>query len=170
MLTITERVAGEGPFDDRLVLPFDRRQKSRLRVTLESGKEAALNVERGAVLRGGDRLKASDGRVVLVVAAKEPVTLVTAADQRTLMRAAYHLGNRHIPLQIGIGWILLEQDHVLEHMLEGLGVQVRHEMAPFEPEAGAYGGGHRHGHDDDHGHTHNHEHHDGHHHHDRSHD
>jgi urease accessory protein len=158
MLTITERLPGEGPSDDRLVLPFDRRQKSRLRVTLESGDEAALNVERGAVLRGGDRLRGSDGRVVLVVAAKEPVTLVTAQDHRDLMRAAYHLGNRHIPLQIGIGWILLEQDHVLEHMLEGLGVQVRHEQAPFEPEAGAYGGGHRHGGDDDHSHEHGHSH------------
>ena len=78
------------------------------------------------------------------------------------MRAAYHLGNRHIPLQIGIGWILLEQDHVLEHMLEGLGVQLRHEQAPFEPEAGAYGGGHRHHGEEDHGHDHG----DGRHHHD----
>jgi urease accessory protein len=169
MLTITERVPGEGPADDRLVLPFDRRQKSRQRVTLESGDEAALNVERGAVLRGGDRLRVSDGRIVLVVAAQEPVTLVTASDQRDLMRAAYHLGNRHIPLQIGIGWILLEQDHVLEHMLAGLGVQVGHQQAPFEPEAGAYGGGgHRHGGDEhEHGHSHGHDHsHDHHHHHD----
>ncbi len=161
MLTITERIPGAGPSDDKIVLPFDQRQKSRMRVRLESGDEAALNVERGAVLRGGDRLRAGDGRVVLVVAAKEPVTLVTAHDERDLMRAAYHLGNRHIPLQIGIGWILLEQDHVLEHMLEGLGVQVRHEQAPFEPEAGAYGGGHRHAGGDDHRHDHG----DGHHHH-----
>ena len=157
MLTITERVQGEGPTDDRLTLPFDQRQKSRLRVTLDSGDEAAVNVERGAILRGGDRLKASDGRIIQVVAAKEPLTLVTATEARNLMRAAYHLGNRHIPLQIGLGWILMEQDHVLEHMLEGLGVQVRHEMAPFEPEAGAYGGGHRHG-DHDHGHSHGHDH------------
>jgi len=164
MLTITERVQGDGPSDDRLILPFDQRQKSRLRVTLDSGEEAAVNVERGAILRGGDRLKASDGRIIQVVAAKEPLTLVTATEHRNLMRAAYHLGNRHIPLQIGLGWILMEQDHVLEHMLEGLGVQVRHEMAPFEPEAGAYGGGHRHGdhgHEHDHGHSHAH----GHHHH-----
>ena len=161
MLTITERIPGEGPTDDRLILPFDQRQKSRLRVTLDSGDEAAVNVERGAILRGGDRLRASDGRIIQVVAAKEPLTLVTATEPRNLMRAAYHLGNRHIPLQIGLGWILMEQDHVLEHMLEGLGVQVRHEMAPFEPEAGAYGGGHRHHGDRDHGHSHEH----GHHHH-----
>jgi urease accessory protein len=170
MLTITERIAGEGPADDKLTLPFDQRQKSRLRVTLDSGDEAAVNVERGAVLRGGDRLRASDGRSIQVVAAKEPLTLVTATEPRNLMRAAYHLGNRHIPLQIGLGWILMEQDHVLEHMLEGLGVQVRHEMAPFEPEAGAYGGGHRHGdhehgHGHDHSHDHGHSHGHGHHHH-----
>jgi urease accessory protein len=160
MLTITERIQGEGPADDKLTLPFDQRQKSRLRVVLDSGDEAAVNVERGAVLRGGDRLRASDGRVVLVVAAKEPLTLVTATEARNLMRAAYHLGNRHIPLQIGLGWILMEQDHVLEHMLEGLGVQIRHEMAPFEPEAGAYGGGHHHHGDHDHAHGHHHHSHD----------
>jgi len=164
MLTITERTSGQGAVDDTLTLPFDQRQKSRLRVTLDSGDEAAVNVERGAVLRGGDRLKASDGRIIQVVAAKEPLTLVTATEPRNLMRAAYHLGNRHIPLQIGLGWILMEQDHVLEHMLEGLGAHVRHEMAPFEPEAGAYGGGHRHG-DHDHGHDHSHSHGHGHHHH-----
>src|SRR5580658_8943668 len=89
MLTIAERISCEGSADDRLILPFDRRQKSRLRVTLESGDEAAVNVERGAVLRGGDRLRASDGRIVLVVAAKEPLTLVTATEPGDLMRAAY---------------------------------------------------------------------------------
>ena len=159
MLTITERLPHGRDYQDRLILPFDRRQKSRLRVRLESGDEAALNVERGAVLRGGDRLRAADGRVVLVVAADEPVTRVTAPDLGDLARAAYHLGNRHIPLQIGPGWLLLEQDHVLEHMLEGLGVQLCHEQAPFEPEAGAYGGGHHHHNDDDHDH-HHHAHHD----------
>jgi urease accessory protein len=162
MLTITERIPGEGPSDDKLVLPFDQRQKSRIRVMLDSGEEAAVHVERGLVLRGGDRLRASDGRIVLVVAAKEPLTLITATEPRNLMRAAYHLGNRHIALQIGLGWILMEQDHVLEHMLEGLGVQVRHEMAPFEPEAGAYAGGNHHhhrDHDHGHGHSHGHQHH-----------
>jgi urease accessory protein len=169
MLRITERLAGEGGFDDRLVLPFDRRQKSRLRVRLESGEEAALVLDRGIVLRGGDRLRAEDGRIVRVEAAAEPVAHVTAGDPLLLMRAAYHLGNRHVPLQVGPDWLRLEQDHVLEDMLRGLGVRLRHESAPFEPEAGAYGGGHRHSHDDDHdprhdhGHDHDHDH--GHHHH-----
>jgi len=156
MLTITARLSGDGPFDDRLILPFEQRQKSRMRVRLESGVEAALTMDRGAVLRGGDRLLAADGRIVLVVAAKEPVVFVTAPDPGTLVRAAYHLGNRHIPLQVGTGWLVLEQDHVLEHMLEGLGATIRHDAAPFEPESGAYGGGLHH--DDDHGHRHDHAH------------
>lgn len=154
MLHITERIApGAGydnkPIDDKLILPFDRRQKSRLRVSLESGREAAFFLERGTVLRGGDRLLAEDGSVILVVSADEPVMLVTADTPLQLTRAAYHLGNRHIPLQVGEGWLRLEQDHVLKEMLLGLGVHVADQSAPFEPEAGAYGGGHRHHHDDE---------------------
>lgn len=156
MLTITERLIGSGPVNDRLVLPFDQRQKSRMRVTLESGDEAALAIERGSILRGGDRLIAEDGRIVEVVAAPEAVALVTAENPFDLVRAAYHLGNRHVPLQVGPGWLRLEQDHVLEHMLEHLGVSVAHENAPFEPEAGAYGGGGHHHHDDTEHDEHNH--------------
>lgn len=149
MLNITEQLPPGDQHDDRLILPFDRRQKSRLRVRLESGVEAGLFLERGTILRGGDRLRASDGRIVLVVAADEHVMRVTADTPIRLMCAAYHLGNRHVPLQIGEGWLRLEQDHVLKEMLLGLGVQVENENAPFEPEAGAYGGGHRHHHDEE---------------------
>lgn len=147
MLHITELIAPGAQYDDRLILPFDRRQKSRLRVRLESGEDAGLFLERGTVLRGGDCLRTQDGRVVQVVAADEPVMLVSADTPIELMRATYHLGNRHVPLQIGEGWLKLEQDHVLEEMLIGLGVHVTYQSSPFEPEAGAYGGGHRH-HDD----------------------
>lgn len=157
MLTLVERLSGSGEFHDRVTLPFDQRQKSRLRVRLESGDEAALRLERGIVLRDGDRLRSGDGRIVVVRAAHEPVAHVTASEPLQLTRAAYHLGNRHVPLQVGAGWLRLGQDHVLEHMLEHLGVSIRHEMAPFEPEAGAYGGGHHHHHDDedaDHRHDH----------------
>ncbi|MDR5171742.1 urease accessory protein UreE [Methylobacillus flagellatus] len=149
MLGISKKIESASQVDDQLVLPFDRRQKSRLRVVLASGIEAALLLERGTVLRGGDLLQAEDGRVVQVVAADEPVLLVTAETAQQLMRAAYHLGNRHVPLEVCNGWLRLEQDHVLQEMLLGLGVQVEGQMAPFEPEAGAYGGGHRHHHDDD---------------------
>lgn len=149
MLHITEHLTPGGQYDDRLILPFDHRQKSRLRVKLESGEEAGLFLERGTILRGGDCLRASDGRIVQVVAADELVMRVTADTPIQLMRAAYHLGNRHVPLQIGEGWLRLEQDHVLREMLVGLGVCVENQNAPFEPEAGAYGGGHRHKHDDE---------------------
>jgi urease accessory protein len=158
MLSITEKITngvGGTLHDDRLVLPFDLRQKSRLRVHLASGEEAALLLPRGNILRGGDRLRAADGRIVLVVAAAEPVSLVTAGDAKALARAAYHLGNRHVALEIGPDWLRLAHDHVLDDMLRGLGMMVRFETAPFEPEAGAYGGGHSHSHDDhDHGHHH----------------
>ncbi len=147
MLTITERLPHGHDYQDRLVLPFDQRRKSRLRVTLASGVEAALRLERGVALRDGDRLIGDDGTVVLVVAAEEAVARVTADSPLGLMRAAYHLGNRHIPVEVGPGWLRLEQDHVLEHMLEHLSVTVTHELAPFEPEAGAYGGGHHHEHE-----------------------
>lgn len=149
MLNITEQLPPGEQHDDRLILPYDRRQKSRLRVRLDSGVEAGLFLERGTILRGGDLLRASDGRIVQVVAADEHVMRVTADTPIRLMRAAYHLGNRHVPLQIGEGWLRLEQDHVLKEMLLGLGVQVEDQSAPFEPEAGAYGGGHRHHHDDE---------------------
>lgn len=157
MLIITERDHGHGPIDDRLVLPFDQRQKSRLRVTLQSGAEAALMLERGGVLRGGDRLRSEDGRVIVVDSAPERVIRVTASSAHQLALAAYHLGNRHVPLQIGEGWLLLEDDHVLLHMLEGLGVSVTSTSAPFEPEGGAYGGhspAEHHHHDHHHGHHH----------------
>lgn len=150
MMHLTQRVTVSGHIDDQLELPFDQRQKSRLRVTLASGKEAALFLSRGIILRGGDLIQSEDGKLVVqIVAAQEPVYNVIAPTLRDLMRAAYHLGNRHVPLQIGDGWLRLEQDYVLRDMLLGLGMQVSEVNAPFEPEAGAYGGGHRHGHDDD---------------------
>jgi urease accessory protein len=77
MLSITERDHGAAPPDDRLVLPFELRRRSRLRVTLDSGAEAALVLERGGILRGGDRLRAEDGRIVAVVAAAEAVATAT---------------------------------------------------------------------------------------------
>ena len=135
---------------DQLVLPFDLRQRSRLRVTLKSGLEAALMLDRGTILRGGDLLETDDGRVVEIVAAPQTVTDVTAKTPQALMCSAYHLGNRHVPLQVGDGWLRLEQDHVLNEMLIGLGMTTINKEAPFEPEAGAYGGGHKHGGDDDH--------------------
>lgn len=145
MITIHRIGTTDSQIDDRLILPFDLRQKSRQRVLLESGADAALQLERGTILRGGDRLVGDDGRTIQVVAAPEPVLLVSCATPRDLICAAYHLGNRHVPVQVGDGWLRLGDDHVLHDMLLGLGATVSSEIAPFEPEAGAYGGGHRHG-------------------------
>ncbi|MDR5757840.1 urease accessory protein UreE [Caballeronia sp. LZ035] len=131
-----------------LTLPFDARCKSRLAATLDSGEEVALVMPRGTVLADGDMLVADDGGFVRVVAAAEDVLVVRAPSVRLLTRAAYHLGNRHTPVEVGADYLKLEADAVLEDMLKRLGVLVAHETQPFQPETGAYGGGHKHGHDE----------------------
>lgn len=141
MLNITRKLSASAtPAQEKLVLPFQLRNKSRLRTTLESGEEVGLILERGSILRGGDLLLAEDGRVVQVVAEAETVSTVRAAEPLALCRASYHLGNRHVALQIGAGWVRYQHDHVLDEMVRGLGLAVTIEQAPFEPEAGAYGG------------------------------
>jgi len=144
MLIVETRCESQTRHDEELVLPFDLRQKSRLRTRLASGEEVGLFLERGTVLRGGDYLKGNDGRVIRVVAAPETVLKVTCATLLELTRAAYHLGNRHVPVEVGNGWLFLGADHVLADMLRGLGAKVTEEQSPFEPESGAYGGGHQH--------------------------
>lgn len=119
-------------------LPFGERSKSRARHVLDNGEEAGLFLERGTILRGGDLLLADDGRVIEVDAANESVSTVSASDSVMLARACYHLGNRHVPLQIGPGWLRYQHDHVLDEMVRGFGLDVRVELAPFEPEGGAY--------------------------------
>jgi urease accessory protein len=147
IVTIVRRLhQDERPPLLHLELPFELRQKSRLRVTLDNGEEAGLILDRGAILRGGDKLLADDGRIVEVIAAQETVSTVRCDDPWQLARASYHLGNRHVALQIGAGWLRYRHDHVLDDMVRGLGFSVVVENAPFEPEAGAYGGGHSHGH------------------------
>jgi len=131
-----------------LTLPYDQRCRSRLAVQLDDGCEAAIFLPRGTVLRDGSVLVATDGSLVRVVAAGQPVMRVTSPDRLTLMRAAYHLGNRHTPVQVAADWLQLEFDPVLRDMLLRLGVQVEEVQAAFDPENGAYGGGHRHGHDE----------------------
>jgi urease accessory protein len=122
----------------RLRLPFGERSKSRLRAVLDNGEEAGLFLERGTILRDGDLLLADDGRVVEVRADEESVSTVHSDDALLLARACYHLGNRHVALQIGAGWLRYQHDHVLDDMLRGFGLEVRLELAPFEPEGGAY--------------------------------
>jgi len=134
----------------RLELPFELRQKSRLRAALVSGEPVALMLARGEVLRGGDLLVAADGRIVQVVAQPERVLHVECDSPQALTRAAYHLGNRHVPVEVGNGYLRIAADHVLAEMLRGLRARVTEISAPFEPEAGAYANGHRH---HEHGHA-----------------
>jgi len=134
-----------------LELPFDRRQKSRQRAVLASGEEVAIVMPRGMVLRGGDWVVASDARVIQVVAQAEHILHVECASAEELARVAYHLGNRHVPVQVGPGWLRLLADHVLEQMVGGLGARVTRLEAPFEPEAGAYAPHHRHDNESGHG-------------------
>ncbi len=139
---------GEAQLFLKLVLPFDLRQKSRLRTTLSDGTEIALYMPRGTILRHGDILQAEDGTFIRVESSVENVLIVTAANPHQLIRAAYHLGNRHTPVELGENYLKIETDPVLKDMLLQLGVWVKEDSAPFQPERGAYGGGHKHGHDE----------------------
>jgi urease accessory protein len=154
MLSLHTRITQAEAVHDLLVLPFDQRERCRLRVRLASGEEVALFLTRGTVLRDGELLSdkgpGEGGRVVRVVAADEPTYLVRCVDTTMLARCAYHLGNRHTQVQIGEGWLRIRVDPVLKEMVEGLGAQVDQESAKFEPEQGAYAGGHGHHHADGH--------------------
>ena len=158
-LTIRERLPGTPPAQSRLVLPFDLRTRGRLLARLDDGAEIGLLLDRGRPLRGGDRLRASDGRIVEVVAEPEIVSVITAKDPWQLARAAYHLGNRHVALEVTAGSLRYLHDHVLDDMVRGLGLALDVRTMPFEPEGGAYApGGHSHAHGHDHGHHHDHDH------------
>ena len=126
---------------EKLRLSFEQRQKSRLRARLESGEEVALLLPRGNLMRGGDVVKTTDGRSVEIVAADEKLLHI---ESPSLARVAYHLGNRHVPVQVGEAFLRIAEDHVLEDMLGKLGARVMPVEAPFEPEAGAYHSHHEH--------------------------
>lgn len=150
MLHLIERL--DGPTDREqgvLVLPFSLRQKSRFRGVLLDGEDVGIFLPRGQVLRDGDLLRAEDGRVIRVEAEAETLSTVYCSEGQDLARICYHLGNRHVPLQIGVGFARYLADHVLDDMVRRLGLTPLPERAPFEPEAGAYqghaaGGGHHH--------------------------
>jgi len=146
-------------------LDWDVRQKSRFDATDSLGRHIGVFLPRGAVVRGGDVLVGEDGSLIRVLAAAQAVLLITpCAEHGTpfdLTRAAYHLGNRHVPIELQPDHLKIEPDHVLADMLRAMHLTVLAQDAPFEPEGGAYGGhehtghGHRH---DDHGHDHSHDH------------
>ena len=177
-LQVGKRIAGGQGLSSVLLrraseveLDWDVRQKSRIEATDSLGRALNVFLPRGTVLRGGDVLVCEDGSLVRVKAAPQPVLVVThCADNGTpfdLLRAAYHLGNRHVPLELQPDRLLLEPDHVLADMLRGQHLIVTEASSAFEPEGGAYGAGagHAHGHahdhgkhDHDHGHSHDHAH------------
>jgi urease accessory protein len=140
MLLIEQRAPADASASERLSLSFELRCKSRLRTKLDSGEEAGLFLERGAILRAGDKLLGKDGRIVEVAAAPEKVIEARSDDLLLLARAAYHLGNRHVPVQVATGLLRFGQDHVLGEMVRGLGLAITETEAPFEPESGAYAG------------------------------
>jgi len=159
-------------------LDWDVRQKSRFDATDATGRVLGVFLPRGTVVRGGDVLVAEDGSLVRVQAAPQPVIEVRACAEHgtpfDLLRAAYHLGNRHVPLELKPDHLKLEPDHVLADMLRHQHLIVTEANLPFEPESGAYGAGHGHaghgghghahdqahvhGHDHGHGHSHDHAH------------
>ena len=158
-------------------LDWDTRCKSRFEATDSGGRRLGVFLPRGSVVRGGDVLVAEDGSLVRVLAAPQPVLVVRACAQHgtalDLQRAAYHLGNRHVQLEVRADALQLEPDHVLADMLRQMHLIVTEERQPFEPEAGAYqagggqanhghGHGHGHGHDHGHGPAHDHDHDHGH--------
>jgi len=138
MIRIEKLLEGSARPSVTLSLPIDQRTRSRLKVTLDDGRQAGLFLPRGKVLRGGDLLQSTEGLIVQVRAAAESVSTVHSDDALALARVSYHLGNRHVPLQITSKWVRYQHDHVLDDMVSGLGLTVEVEQAPFEPEAGAY--------------------------------
>ncbi|MEM8844780.1 MAG: urease accessory protein UreE [Pseudomonadota bacterium] len=146
MKRITEKADHAHDFTLTLTLPFELRQKARLHTTLDNGDEAGLFLKRGDTLRGGDILKADSGENIKVISAKEEVSTVYSSNSLLLTRATYHLGNRHVPVEINSSYIRYCKDHVLDQMIEHLGLTITHELAPFEPESGAYSHGHSHQH------------------------
>jgi urease accessory protein len=156
----SETVLPAGTWDaahatDRVLIDFDRRHRRRLMLTTEAGAELLLDLPQAVRLRDGDGLK-TETRLVRVVARPEPLAEIHAHDEGELIRIAWHLGNRHLPVQLMGDRIRIRADHVIEEMVEGLGGHVDRIEAPFDPEAGAYaaGGHHHHGDGEDEHHHH----------------
>lgn len=139
-------------------LDWDVRQKSRFSATDSAGRALGVFLPRGTLVRGGDVLVAEDGSLVRVVAAPQPVLVITHCQNHgtpfDLTRAAYHLGNRHVPIELQPDHLKIEPDHVLADMLRAMHLIVHARDLPFEPEGGAYAGGHGAGHAHGHGHSH----------------
>ncbi len=145
-------------------LDWDIRQKSRFDATDSSGRQLGIFLPRGAVVRGGDVLVAEDGSLIKVIPRDQKVLLIQYCTKHgtpfDLIRAAYHLGNRHVPIELKPDHLKIEPDHVLAEMLRAMHLIVTEVETTFEPEGGAYSaqphnhGGHSHSHEDSHAHSH----------------
>jgi urease accessory protein len=157
MIRFTSVLQKGEPAEPTLTIPLDHehRRRSRLRLMLAGGVEVGVNLPRGIVLRDGDRLRSEDGQTVARIKADaESLSVATTSDVHLLARAAYHLGNRHVPLQIETGRVLYPHDHVLDGLCRELGLVVRADRQPFEPELGGYATSHPHAVGEGHGHDH----------------
>jgi urease accessory protein len=136
---------------DEVLIDFDRRHRRRIVLTTQAGIELLIDFPQAVRLRDGDGLALEDGSIVRVRARPEPLLEIHAHDDAELVRIAWHLGNRHLPVQLLGDRIRIRADHVIQDMVEGLGGHVEAIEAPFDPEAGAYapGAGHHHDHDHD---------------------
>ncbi len=152
MQLATHLVPREIPAVESVELTFDQRERSRLRATMANGEEIGVQLKVGSMLSHGDKLALQDGRIVEVIAADESLHEVRAASITQLARIAYHVGNRHVPLQVEDDHLLMLPDHVLRAMVEGLGGKVTEVRRGFQPESGAYGHSHVHHSHDDEGH------------------
>jgi urease accessory protein len=145
MIVLTQIIAHNSadPVDYTLALTAEERTRSRLRYESEEGEMLQLQLTRGTVLHDGDLLATELGdKFVKVIAKPESIITVTAHSELDLLRAAYHLGNRHVPLEVKPEYLRLSPDPVLEDMLHHLGLKITQETAPFQPESGAYGHSH----------------------------
>jgi urease accessory protein len=163
IIEVIEPGAWNGPIGDRVTLDYEGRHRRRIVLTTDGGARILLDLAHSRILPGGAGLKLEDGRTVMVVAAREMLMEVKGHDAAALLRLAWHIGNRHLAAQIGPERILIRRDPVIAAMLRGLGAHLHEIEAPFDPEGGAYGGGHQahdHGHGDhDHRHPGGHDHH-----------
>lgn len=130
--------------DTCLVLDHEQRDKGRLHTVAADGSEVCLFLERGKPLQVGEKLRSQCGKTLIIEGAVEPVVTAVCDDWQVFSRACYHLGNRHVKMQIGPRWLRITPDHVLEHLLKQLGLDTYQEQAVFVPESGAYSHGHSH--------------------------
>jgi len=142
---------------DSVVIGFDHRFRRRLLLRTEAGREVLLDLPQAVRLRQDDGLVLPDGAIVRICARAESLLEFSAPDMALLLRIAWHLGNRHLPVQFLGDRLRIRADHVIAEMVQGLGGRVQTVEAPFDPEAGAYAGaagGHHHHHDDEAAHHH----------------